>query len=151
MHKLLLPFLPAVVCNFLNNIVFNMWQTSANEFLQHISSWTNIGTVWAIDLVRGVWLSQLLHMDLHCLHLPTGHNDNDDGDDVEDDHGEVPQSTVEASGLGNLTRPCSSQRPSRQKVHMCPSPFRLYRKRFTTHGTAGRIFGWRTASLISSN
>ena len=33
-------------------------------------------------------------MDLHCLHLPTGHNDNDDGDDVEDDHGEVPQSTV---------------------------------------------------------
>ena len=89
-------------------------------------------------------------MDLHCLHLPTGDNDNDDGDDVEDDHGEVPQSTVEASGLGNLTRPCSSQRPSRQKVHMCPSPFRLYRKRFTTHGTAGRIFGWRTASLISS-
>ena len=78
----------------MNDIVFIMWQTSTNEFLQHISSWTNKGAVWAIDLVRGVWLSQLLHMDLHCLHLPTGDNDNDDGDDVEDDHGEVPQSTV---------------------------------------------------------
>ena len=41
-------------------------------------------------------------MDLYRLHLPTGHNDNVDGDDVEDDHGEAPQSTVEASGFRNL-------------------------------------------------